>query len=211
MRLELKRPWSGATSSIELAPLALIARLAAIIPPPKSSPSPPWRHPRKRTSLHCHFRTTFLGASFSENPVCHEATHRRPKTLARTTTSLAIWWRGRRLAELTARRQGRDAVDCPACLRKLPSGPRNPVKRTTQKCSWQRRCGPAGFSDAQKGPLRIAYGLGEVASITSCRPDRSRRRPVPLATSISVLPRTSAGAFHATSSKLSHPRARGLV
>jgi hypothetical protein len=35
VRLEFKRPWSNGTSSVHLAPLALIARLAAIIPPPK--------------------------------------------------------------------------------------------------------------------------------------------------------------------------------
>jgi hypothetical protein len=35
LRLEFKRPWSDGTSSVDLAPLALIARLAAIIPPPR--------------------------------------------------------------------------------------------------------------------------------------------------------------------------------
>ena len=35
VRLEFKRPWSDGTSSINLAPLALIARLAAIVPPPR--------------------------------------------------------------------------------------------------------------------------------------------------------------------------------
>ncbi len=35
VRLELKRPWSDGTSSVDLAPLALIARLAAIVPPPR--------------------------------------------------------------------------------------------------------------------------------------------------------------------------------
>jgi hypothetical protein len=35
VRLEFKRPWSDGTSSVDLAPLALIARLAAIIPPPR--------------------------------------------------------------------------------------------------------------------------------------------------------------------------------
>ena len=35
VRLEFKRPWSDGTSSIDLAPLALIARLAAIVPPPR--------------------------------------------------------------------------------------------------------------------------------------------------------------------------------
>ena len=49
------------------------------------------------------------------------------KTMSAATGHLQ--WRGRRLAELTARRPGRDGVDCPACSRKTPSGPRNPVKR----------------------------------------------------------------------------------
>jgi hypothetical protein len=35
LRLEFKRPWSDGTSSVDLAPLALIARLAALVPHPK--------------------------------------------------------------------------------------------------------------------------------------------------------------------------------
>jgi hypothetical protein len=35
VRLELKRPWSDGTTSIVLAPTALIARLAALVPPPR--------------------------------------------------------------------------------------------------------------------------------------------------------------------------------
>jgi hypothetical protein len=35
VRLELKKPWSDGTSAVDLAPLALIARLAALVPPPK--------------------------------------------------------------------------------------------------------------------------------------------------------------------------------
>lgn len=35
VRLEFKRPWSNGTTSVEMPPLALIARLAALIPPPK--------------------------------------------------------------------------------------------------------------------------------------------------------------------------------
>ena len=35
VRLEFKKPWSDGTSSVELAPLALIARLAASVPPPR--------------------------------------------------------------------------------------------------------------------------------------------------------------------------------
>jgi len=35
VHLEFKRPWSDGTSSVELAPLALIARLAALVPPPR--------------------------------------------------------------------------------------------------------------------------------------------------------------------------------
>jgi hypothetical protein len=34
VRLEFKRPWSDGTTSVELEPLALIARLAALVPPP---------------------------------------------------------------------------------------------------------------------------------------------------------------------------------
>jgi hypothetical protein len=42
VRLEFKRPWSDGTSSVELPPLALIARLAALVPPP-----------RRHTVLYC--------------------------------------------------------------------------------------------------------------------------------------------------------------
>jgi hypothetical protein len=42
VRLDFKRPWSDGTSSIELSPLALIARLAALVPPP-----------RRHTVLYC--------------------------------------------------------------------------------------------------------------------------------------------------------------
>ena len=35
VRLDFKKPWSDGTTSVELAPLALIARLAALVPPPK--------------------------------------------------------------------------------------------------------------------------------------------------------------------------------
>ena len=42
VRLQFKRPWSDGTSSIDLAPLALLARLAALIPPP-----------RRHTVLYC--------------------------------------------------------------------------------------------------------------------------------------------------------------
>jgi hypothetical protein len=35
VELSFKRPWSDGTSSVALAPLALIARLAAIVPPPR--------------------------------------------------------------------------------------------------------------------------------------------------------------------------------
>ena len=42
VRLELKRPWSNGTSSVKLPPLTLIARLAALVPPP-----------RRHTVLYC--------------------------------------------------------------------------------------------------------------------------------------------------------------
>jgi hypothetical protein len=35
VKLKFKRPWSDGTTSIELSPLALIARLAALVPPPR--------------------------------------------------------------------------------------------------------------------------------------------------------------------------------
>jgi hypothetical protein len=35
VKLDFKKPWSDGTASVELAPLALIARLAALVPPPK--------------------------------------------------------------------------------------------------------------------------------------------------------------------------------
>jgi hypothetical protein len=42
VRLDFKRPWSDGTSSVALAPLALVARLAALVPPP-----------RRHTVLYC--------------------------------------------------------------------------------------------------------------------------------------------------------------
>jgi hypothetical protein len=38
VRLNFKKPWSDGTTSVELTPLALIARLAAIVPPPPAAP-----------------------------------------------------------------------------------------------------------------------------------------------------------------------------
>jgi hypothetical protein len=35
VRIQLKKPWSDGTTSIDLEPLALIARLAALVPPPR--------------------------------------------------------------------------------------------------------------------------------------------------------------------------------
>jgi hypothetical protein len=35
VRLDFKRPWSDGISSVQLPPLALITRLAALIPPPR--------------------------------------------------------------------------------------------------------------------------------------------------------------------------------
>jgi hypothetical protein len=35
VRLQFKRPWSDGTTSVDLEPLALIARLAALVPPPR--------------------------------------------------------------------------------------------------------------------------------------------------------------------------------
>jgi hypothetical protein len=42
VRLELKRPWSDGTTAVEMSPLALIARLGALVPPP-----------RRHTVLYC--------------------------------------------------------------------------------------------------------------------------------------------------------------
>ena len=35
MRLDFKKPWSDGTTFVDLEPLALIARLAALVPPPR--------------------------------------------------------------------------------------------------------------------------------------------------------------------------------
>jgi hypothetical protein len=35
VRIELKKPWPNGTTSVDLEPLALIARLAALVPPPR--------------------------------------------------------------------------------------------------------------------------------------------------------------------------------
>ena len=120
-----RSPFSG---PICLRPPGPSSRWVAFQPAPKKDvrdrhrlpslqePAAPHRHDRDR-------------GHHQEDSQSHGTAHLCAQTLARTTATLAIWWRGRRLAELTGRRQGRDGVDCPACSRKPPSGPRNPVKR----------------------------------------------------------------------------------
>jgi hypothetical protein len=54
-----------------------------------------------------------------------------------TIASLAIWWRGRRLAELMARRSGWDGVDRLACSRKPRQAPE------TRSSALRRRAGTA--------------------------------------------------------------------
>jgi hypothetical protein len=64
VRLEFKRPWSDGTSSVDLAPLALIARLAAIIPPPR-------RHLVRYSgviSSHSSLRSQILGPAHPATP-----------------------------------------------------------------------------------------------------------------------------------------------
>ena len=130
-----------------------------------------------KTSLHCHFPTTSLGANFSagrsrltpcaslqntspphrhdrdrghdqEDPVCHGATHRGPQTLARPPASLAIWRRGRRLAQLTTRRPGRDGVDRPACSRQ----PRQ-ILQTVAKAAQPRSEDPINVALPRSGKV----------------------------------------------------------
>jgi len=39
VRLDFKKPWSDGTTSVDLEPLALIAHLAALVPPPRRHPT----------------------------------------------------------------------------------------------------------------------------------------------------------------------------
>jgi len=72
VRLEFKKPWSDGTSSVELAPLALIARLAALVPAPKY----PMHGPRLEA---CRL-------------VGHVWTHGKCKDVERTSQRMASEW-----------------------------------------------------------------------------------------------------------------------
>ena len=73
VRLDFKRPWSNGTSSVDLAPLALIARLAALVP-----------SPRRHTVLYCGVLSSHASSRSQVIPAAPEpapphAGHDKPK------------------------------------------------------------------------------------------------------------------------------------
>ena len=100
VRLEFKKPWSNGTTSVELEPLALIARFAALVP-----------HPKRHTvryfgvlSSHATSRSEVVPAPAQPTPVTTTAGQDKPKN-----TSKYISW-----SELLRRTFGFEIV-CQKC------------------------------------------------------------------------------------------------
>jgi hypothetical protein len=72
VRLHFKRPWSNGTSSVDLAPLALIARLAALVVPagPRAHPPCPCPTRLRRARRHLHGAIpSFTAVYFPRTPL----------------------------------------------------------------------------------------------------------------------------------------------
>ena len=83
VRLDFKKPWSDGTASVELEPLALIARLAALVPPPR-------RHARSRFKRHSRIAASHPRVSDNRDrstwsPYARPRLLMSPKTRARQT------------------------------------------------------------------------------------------------------------------------------
>ena len=112
--------------------------------PSLQNPSPPHRHDRDR-------------GRHQEDSQSHGTAHLCAQTLARTSATLAIWWRRWRLAELTGRRPGRDGVDLPACSktpRQAPDRPAVENRPCCLPCSSAMKCRREPGLNRQN-PLRI--------------------------------------------------------
>ena|GEM_PF-7065522 len=105
---------------------------------------PPGRAARLR-------RVCGRGGGGREDPLCHGPTRRGARSHPRTTASLRIWRRGRRLAELTAQKPERDRVDCAACPEKPRQAPETRSSPPCGRAPGRRCCGPARFSHALRG------------------------------------------------------------
>jgi hypothetical protein len=109
VRLELKKPWSDGTSAVELSSLALIARLAALVPPPRRHltgylgvlsshsslrsqcvpvPASETTPQEEDKSPHCLPLSHYISWSELEDPVRHGPAHRGAQTMARAATSV---------------------------------------------------------------------------------------------------------------------------
>jgi hypothetical protein len=98
VRLDLKRPWSDGTSSVQLPPLALIARLAALVPPP-----------RRHTVLYCGVLSSHAASRKEVVPSPHEPCPPEPSQDKPKRKSKYIRW-----SDLLRRVFGIEGV-CPKC------------------------------------------------------------------------------------------------
>jgi hypothetical protein len=106
VQLSFKRPWSDGTRSVALAPLALIARLAAIVPPAR-------RHVTRYfgvLSSHSKLRSQVVPAQ----PAPADLTAGDPGTAKPPGRSRYIPW-----AELLRRTWGIDVLECHTCRGRL--------------------------------------------------------------------------------------------
>jgi hypothetical protein len=98
VRLDFERPWSNGTSSVQLPPLALIARLAALIPPP-----------RRHTVLYCGVLSSHAAFRKEVVPSPHDARPPEPGQDKPKRRSKYIRW-----SDLLRRVFGIETV-CPKC------------------------------------------------------------------------------------------------
>jgi putative transposase len=104
--LSFKRPWSDGTTSVALAPLALIARLAAIVPPPR-------RHVTRYfgvLSSHSKLRRQVVPVPGQPPPVDPAPDQGDADVARRPARSRYIPW-----AELLRRTWGIDVLQCHTC------------------------------------------------------------------------------------------------
>jgi hypothetical protein len=126
VRLSLKRPFADGTVAVDMAPLSLLCRLAASVPPPRfhtvtyagglaSASRPRWR------------------ASASERALRSHKSLRKPTMNQLRSTSAVAIGRSTNRAELLRRTFALDVLECPSCkgrmkLVAMVTEPRNIVR-----------------------------------------------------------------------------------
>jgi hypothetical protein len=98
VRIEFKRPWFDGTSSVELPPLALIARLTALVPPP-----------RRYTVLYCGVLSSHASSRSQVVPAAPEAAPPEPGQDKPKSRPKYIRW-----SDLLRRVFGIETI-CPEC------------------------------------------------------------------------------------------------